>query len=284
MKRFQLLKPHLEQIAYVKQGLATKPDFYKGNGREASPEERYYSLLGEVLVQDALKVPRVTFDGNDQGHDVLFNGTPIDVKVVNYNTDPNEQYEVTVLRSQLSKAPDNHYFLFLIHQDGNYYVAGIISKKGFYNVARYIKKGENIIPGVIDAETDIYRAHIYDLAPVEFGGIKMDETNKINWADFQSRFLRVEPGTQHRVKLVNWRQEQKSFYDEKPRPALVFDVVKVDDNDYTDEPLEWSTTSAALAHEFRRMIENAEKQNKEFLVVIMKRTSDKKYMLTDLGA
>lgn len=284
MKRFQMLTPNLEQVAYVKAGLSEKPDFYKGNGRVANAEERYYSLLGEVLVQDLLKVPRVTFDGNDNGHDVMFNGVPIDIKVSNNNADPSEQHEVTVLRSQLNKAPDNHYFLFLIHQDGTYYVAGIISKKGFYNVARYIKKGENIIPGIIDAETDLYRAHIYDLAPVEFGGQKMNETNKIDWTAFQSRFLRVEPGTQHRVKLVNWRQEQKSFYDEKPRPALVFDVVKVDDNDYTDLPLEWSTTSASLANEFRRMIDNAEKNNKDFLVVIMKRTSDKKYMLTDLGA
>ena len=73
MRRFQRLTPNLEQIAYVKQGLASNPEFYDGNGRVASKEERFYSLIGEVLVQDLLKQPRTKFDGNDGGHDIMLN-------------------------------------------------------------------------------------------------------------------------------------------------------------------------------------------------------------------
>ena len=106
--------------------------------------------------------------------------------------------------------------------------------------------------------------------------------NKIEWEQFQSRFLRIEPGDQADVTLTNWRQEKRSFGDNGPRPALVFDVTAIDEKAQTPL-LEWSTTSSQLAEEFRRMIERAEKQEKEFLVVRMKRQSDKRYALMDVS-
>lgn len=107
--------------------------------------------------------------------------------------------------------------------------------------------------------------------------------NKINWDDFQSKFLTIEPGDTADVKLTNWRQEQKTFMDsEKAREALVFDVIKVDNKDHYDAPLEWSTTSASLAQEFRPMIEKAEAGENKVLSVRMKRGKDKRYMVVDL--
>jgi len=107
--------------------------------------------------------------------------------------------------------------------------------------------------------------------------------NKIDWGKFQNKFLKIEPGTQAHVTLSNWRQEQKTFNNsEKERTALVFDVLKVNDVSYKDSPLEWSTTSAALAHEFKRIIELAENRNTSTIFVIMKRNTEKKYTVIDL--
>lgn len=112
----------------------------------------------------------------------------------------------------------------------------------------------------------------------------MNETNnKINWDDFRSKYLTIEPGDMCDVELMNWRQEQKSYLDtDKPRQALVFDVICVDNKSFVDAPLEWSTTSASLAQEFRPIIERAEASRNVTIMVRMKRTNDKRYMVIDL--
>jgi len=117
---------------------------------------------------------------------------------------------------------------------------------------------------------------------VDYMNEQTNETKPINWGDFQNTFLRVEPGTTIDVTLTNWRQGEKTFNPGEPRTALIFDVVVVGDVEYKD-PLEWSTTSAALAHEFKPLIARAEQAGRKSLRVRMKRGTDKRYMVVELG-
>lgn len=111
----------------------------------------------------------------------------------------------------------------------------------------------------------------------------MTENESIEWDQFQSKFYRLEPGNQAEVGLTRWRQRERSFMEnEKPRTALCFDVIGADDTLF-DPPKEWSTTSPVLAAEFRPMIEKAILQSRTYIKVILKRTSDKKYIVIDIS-
>lgn len=106
---------------------------------------------------------------------------------------------------------------------------------------------------------------------------------KINWDDFQSKFFKIEPGKQAELGLINWRQRERSFKEgEDPRTTLCFDVVNADGKELIPVR-EWSTTSPSLAGEFRPMIEKAEREKRIFLKVILKRTSDKRYIVVDIS-
>lgn len=108
-------------------------------------------------------------------------------------------------------------------------------------------------------------------------------SEKINWPDFESKFYRLDPGNQSKVKLTNWRQRERTFGEsETPRTTLVFDVIAADGKKFSP-PKEWGTTSPALAAEFRPLIEDAEAIGREELFVILKRTTDKKYIVIDIS-
>lgn len=110
-----------------------------------------------------------------------------------------------------------------------------------------------------------------------------DTMTEIDWDKFQSRFYRIEPGTQAKIVLKNWRQEERTFQDSKtPRTALVFDVDR-DEKQTFIPPKEWSTTSPTLAEEFKPLIEKAEANGRDELIVILKRTTDKRYIVIDIS-
>lgn len=112
----------------------------------------------------------------------------------------------------------------------------------------------------------------------------MKATNDIiDWERFQSKFYYLEAGRQAEVILANWRQEERKFSEsETPRTALVFDVI-VDNGKELNPCREWMTTSPSLANEFRPMIEAAEQQGRHWVKVILKRTSEKKYIVIDIS-
>jgi len=108
-------------------------------------------------------------------------------------------------------------------------------------------------------------------------------SNEINWERFQNKYFKLEEGEQKKVLLSNWRQENKSFEDsEKTRTALVFDVIRIN-NEVLEVPLEWSTTSGSLALEFKKLIINANEQNKKVIYILLKKITSKKYVIVDLS-
>lgn len=106
----------------------------------------------------------------------------------------------------------------------------------------------------------------------------------IDWNAFQSKYLKMENGRQYDLVLSNWRFERKTFgaQEQNPKPTLVFDVLKVNDIEYTIAPLEWSTASPSLAWELKAIIERAENHGKIAISVRIKRTLEGKYFLIDM--
>lgn len=115
-------------------------------------------------------------------------------------------------------------------------------------------------------------------------GEKMESNNEIDWSKFQSKYLKVEIGKQHRVCLTNWRQETKKFGEtDEARVALVFDVVAVDDVNYSDAPLEWATTGASLIFELKPVIERAMSKGKDKIYILLKRKSQQEFQFFEQG-
>lgn len=111
----------------------------------------------------------------------------------------------------------------------------------------------------------------------------MNRNEPIDWDLFQSKFYKLEPGKQANVLLTRWRQRETTFREgEEPRVTLCFDVLKADDNEFIP-PREWSTTSPSLAEEFKPIIDKAVKADREFILVILKRTAEKRYIVIDIS-
>ena len=102
----------------------------------------------------------------------------------------------------------------------------------------------------------------------------------IDFNAFDNKFLSLEVGTKKAVVLSRWRTEEKTFNEQKPRLHLVFNVLKVDDEEHADGQLEYSTSSAALVMQFKPFILLAEKSNKIAFVGVLERVDHKTYTFT----
>lgn len=169
MDSFQKLIPTEEQKAYSREQ-TMETDYFVTRGRRASSkEEQYYSFLGEVVIADAFFNERPVIDGIiDKGYDVDYYGTKIDVKVCSRHVRPKPYHEVHILEPQVNYSPEDVYYLFLLWspKEEVFYVAGIMSKKGFLNTSRLERKGTMLHNGYV-IDSDQYITEIYHLAEVK---------------------------------------------------------------------------------------------------------------------
>lgn len=102
---------------------------------------------------------------------------------------------------------------------------------------------------------------------------------------FQSKYWKPEPGSQHTLVLTNWDIVPKTFGDsDHPKLALVFEILSIDGKEYVP-PKEWCTTSGSLVEEFRPIIKAAQDKKVDAIKVLLKRSADKNkgYSLFDMS-
>ena len=104
----------------------------------------------------------------------------------------------------------------------------------------------------------------------------------INWRDFESKYWSPEKGKSHEVLLSNWRQETRSYDDGKTeKPVIVFDVIRVDNESFVSPKL-FATGAVSFATAVKPIIETAEHDGKESILIMMDFSTDKKYRFVDL--
>ena len=118
-------------------------------------------------------------------------------------------------------------------------------------------------------------------------GGKMNETNNnIDWAAFASPYWRPTTGEQHRVVLAYWRQESRVFdkdkTDKTEKLVLVFDVLKVDGEEFAQGQRQFVTAAVSFAQAVRPIIERALSRNEEAIHIGLTYDKEKKYSLFDL--
>lgn len=107
--------------------------------------------------------------------------------------------------------------------------------------------------------------------------------SKINWEDFESPYWSPEREKSYDVVLTNWRQEWKSFDEEKTKkPVLSFDVLKIDNEEFPIGKYVFSTGARSFANYAREIIEEAEKRNCKAINIYLEYGKDKKYRVVDL--
>lgn len=111
--------------------------------------------------------------------------------------------------------------------------------------------------------------------------MKADET-PIDWSfwESQSAYWKPKKGKQYRVVLSKWRQGVSDFGGQsEPKPVVIFDVLKVDKEEYADKPLTWSTASRTLVLGLQEAIRKAEQAGKEAIEVLLRKEEDGRYTL-----
>lgn len=166
MKRFQILTPTEEQKSYARENIKSSSYYQRNDTRTASKKEQYYSFLAEVVIADAFFNERPSLSKTaDKGYDVDYHGTKIDVKVCSRHVLPAPNHEVHVLEPQVNNSSDDVYYLFLLWSPELeiFYVAGLMSKKGFLNTSKLYQKGEMLHNGYV-IDSDQYITEIHHLA------------------------------------------------------------------------------------------------------------------------
>lgn len=110
----------------------------------------------------------------------------------------------------------------------------------------------------------------------------MEVNNNINWAEFASPYWRPTTGDQHRVVLAYWRQEARSYDDKTEKAVLVFDVLKVDGEEYAQGQRIFVTSACSFAEQVRPIITRAEQRGEKAIHIILRYDKDKQYTLVDL--
>lgn len=170
MRRFQTLVPTSEQKNYVDKIFSAVTFYHRKDDqhRKSSYYERYYGMLGQVIVADILNQPRPVRITDE--FDIKINDVKTDVKVGSVYYYPKLDYHLTVFTRQLKPEKDYYYlFLFYNPEKNVFYIAGIMSGLGIKNTARIIKKGEKR-PGNKDYIADCDQ---YDLLVMNTAACKL---------------------------------------------------------------------------------------------------------------
>ena len=98
----------------------------------------------------------------------------------------------------------------------------------------------------------------------------------IDWREFESPFWRPAEGVWTSVVFSNWRTEQHQFKDNNaPKPLLVFDVLKIGEEEFTPGQRTYSTGSPSVVAKLRPYVELAEKKGvKAFAVSLLRQGKD----------
>lgn len=106
---------------------------------------------------------------------------------------------------------------------------------------------------------------------------------KIQWNLFESLYWSPEKGKSYDLVLSNWRQETRSYDDGKTeKPVILFDVLKIDNEEYPAGKKLFATSAASFAEYARPIIERAEAEGREQVAVILTYDREKKYHVLDL--
>lgn len=107
--------------------------------------------------------------------------------------------------------------------------------------------------------------------------------SKIHWPDFENKYFSPEKGQQYRLVLAYWRQESRSYDDGKTqKPVIVFDVLKIDGEEYRQGQKQFATGAASFAEEAKSIIEKAERAGKDAINIVLKYSNEKRYSVVDL--
>ena len=106
---------------------------------------------------------------------------------------------------------------------------------------------------------------------------------EINWKDFESQYWSPEKGKGYELVLANWRQEWKTFEDEKSeKPVLTFDVLKIGDEEIKIGEKVFSTGAKSFAGSVKNIILKAEQRGNTAINVYLEYGSDNKYRVLNL--
>lgn len=106
---------------------------------------------------------------------------------------------------------------------------------------------------------------------------------KINFKDFESKYLSFEQGEQKTLVLSNWRQDWRQYKDSEPlKPRLVFDVMKEGVKEYGYEQKFFATGALSFVNDVKPIIEKADAAGAKFIKVVVKYGRNKKYTVLEV--
>lgn len=104
----------------------------------------------------------------------------------------------------------------------------------------------------------------------------------IDFGLFDSKYVSFSNGDQLRLCLANWRQEMRSYDEDKTsKPVLVFDVFAVGRDEYPKGEKLFVTGARSFVRGVKPLIERAEAENRKQIHVIVK-YQDKTYTVVDI--
>jgi hypothetical protein len=137
-------------------------------GNECSIRQDGFNRLvgdtGEVVFSETYP-DSLRISDKDHEADFVFNGSRVDVKTKDTTVNPKPHYEVTIPSYQKPFSVD-YYFFYYFNRVTNYiWSLGWLQKDKFYEVARFMKKGEIEPYNQWKISQDCYIAKISDLKP-----------------------------------------------------------------------------------------------------------------------
>lgn len=121
----------------------TRFEFEELRGSITKGDGNLAGALGEVVVLDLLKQRgNKVVDISTYDYDLKANGLTIDVKSKRINVPPRGDFRVTVSGWNTKQRCDYYMFTHVMGDMSKVYVGGYMSKKDFFDKARFYKKGE----------------------------------------------------------------------------------------------------------------------------------------------
>lgn len=124
-----------------------------------------YGEIGEQLVSEYLKAKKIhSFD-----FDLVKNNTKLEIKTKSCSSVPKKEYECSVSASNAKQECDYYIFVRVHDEMRKAWILGAISRKLFFQKARFCKEGE------VDSKSrlgwrfkaDCFNLEIKDLIPIE---------------------------------------------------------------------------------------------------------------------
>jgi len=124
-----------------------------------------YGMIGEIIVSDYLKAKKIhSFD-----FDLVKNDTKLEIKTKSCSSPPKKEYECSVSAANAKQDCDYYVFVRVHDEMKKAWILGAISRKLFFQKARFCKEGE------VDSKSrlgwrfkaDCFNVEIKDLIPIE---------------------------------------------------------------------------------------------------------------------